>query len=55
MLASGGFDRKINLWNVYGECENWTTLVGHAGAILDLRFTADGRYKAFDLETTGLI
>jgi hypothetical protein len=22
---------------------------------LDLRFTADGRYKAFDLETTGLI
>lgn len=42
LLASAGFDRKINLWNVYGECENWTTLAGHTGAILDLRFSHDG-------------
>lgn len=42
ILASAGFDRKICLWNVFGECENWTTLVGHTGAILDLRFSNNG-------------
>jgi Prp8 binding protein len=42
ILASSGFDRKIFLWNVYGECENWATLQGHGGAILDLKFNKDG-------------
>lgn len=42
LLVSAGFDQKINLWNVYGECENWTTIAGHTGAILDLRFNQDG-------------
>lgn len=31
------------LWNVYGECENFSTLKGHAGAIMDLHFSTDGR------------
>lgn len=44
ILASAGFDRKIFLWNVYGECENWACLVGHTGGITDLRFNYDGRY-----------
>lgn len=45
ILASAGHDRKILLWNVYGECENWSTLVGHGGAILDLKFNKDGRLE----------
>lgn len=40
-VASAGFDRKIFLWNVYGECENWAILLGHGGAVMDLRFTLD--------------
>lgn len=43
ILATAGFDRKILLWNVYGECENWSTLLGHSGAIVDLKFNYDGR------------
>ncbi len=42
ILASSGFDRKIFLWNVYGECENWVTMQGHTGAVLDLKFNKDG-------------
>ncbi len=41
-LASAGFDRKILIWNVYGECENWTNLLGHTGAIIELKFNDDG-------------
>ncbi|KRY55248.1 U5 small nuclear ribonucleoprotein 40 kDa protein [Trichinella britovi] len=41
MLASGGFDQKIFLWNVYGECENFALLSGHNGAIMELHFSAD--------------
>ncbi|KRZ27688.1 U5 small nuclear ribonucleoprotein 40 kDa protein [Trichinella pseudospiralis] len=41
MLASGGFDQKIFLWNVYGECENFALLNGHSGAIMELHFSAD--------------
>uniref|UniRef100_T1HYR4 U5 small nuclear ribonucleoprotein 40 kDa protein n=2 Tax=Rhodnius prolixus TaxID=13249 RepID=T1HYR4_RHOPR len=41
-LASTGFDRQIYIWNVYGECENISTLTGHSGAIMDLHFSTDG-------------
>ncbi|XP_014252579.1 U5 small nuclear ribonucleoprotein 40 kDa protein-like [Cimex lectularius] len=41
-LASTGFDRQIFLWNVYGECENISTLSGHTGAIMDISFSTDG-------------
>ena len=44
IIASGGYDRKIFLWNVYGECENWAVLSGHGGSIMDLQFNNDGRY-----------
>uniref|UniRef100_A0A915Q5J7 U5 small nuclear ribonucleoprotein 40 kDa protein n=1 Tax=Setaria digitata TaxID=48799 RepID=A0A915Q5J7_9BILA len=43
-LASAGFDMTVFLWNVYGECENFSTLKGHAGAIMDLHFSTDGSY-----------
>ncbi|CAF0704692.1 unnamed protein product [Brachionus calyciflorus] len=42
IVASAGHDRKIFLWNVYGECENWACLGGHNGAITDLKFLKDG-------------
>uniref|UniRef100_A0A1I7VFB2 U5 small nuclear ribonucleoprotein 40 kDa protein n=1 Tax=Loa loa TaxID=7209 RepID=A0A1I7VFB2_LOALO len=43
-LASAGFDMTVFLWNVYGECENFSTLKGHAGAIMDLHFSTDAGY-----------
>ncbi|KAJ8945711.1 hypothetical protein NQ314_009073 [Rhamnusium bicolor] len=41
-LASSGFDRKIFIWSVYGECENISVMTGHTGAITELHFTPDG-------------
>ncbi|XP_045478545.1 U5 small nuclear ribonucleoprotein 40 kDa protein isoform X2 [Harmonia axyridis] len=41
-LASSGFDRKIFLWSVYGECENISVLTGHTGAVMELHFSRDG-------------
>uniref|UniRef100_A0A8C5U3F5 Small nuclear ribonucleoprotein U5 subunit 40 n=1 Tax=Malurus cyaneus samueli TaxID=2593467 RepID=A0A8C5U3F5_9PASS len=35
-LASAGFDRLILLWNVYGDCDNFATLKGHSGAVMEL-------------------
>jgi Prp8 binding protein len=42
LIASAGFDRQIFLWNVYGECENFTMLSGHTGAVMELQFNTDG-------------
>ncbi|KAL3104111.1 hypothetical protein niasHS_002138 [Heterodera schachtii] len=41
-LASVGYDQRIFFWNVYGECENFSTLSGHKGAIMDVHFSTDG-------------
>jgi len=41
-IASGGFERLIFLWNVYGECENFSVLRGHTGAVMELHFSSDG-------------
>ncbi|KAJ8973181.1 hypothetical protein NQ317_007157 [Molorchus minor] len=43
-LASSGFDRKIYLWSVYGECENISVVAGHTGAVTELHFTPDGSH-----------
>ena len=32
------------LWNVYGDCENYAVMKGHTGAIMELHYSADGRY-----------
>lgn len=32
------------LWNVYGECENFATLKGHTGAVMELHYNTDGRF-----------
>ncbi|OBS75354.1 hypothetical protein A6R68_14151, partial [Neotoma lepida] len=41
-LASSGFDRLILLWNVYGDCDNYATLKGHSGAVMELHYNTDG-------------
>jgi Prp8 binding protein len=40
-LASSGFDRRIYIWSVYGECENLSVMSGHTGAVMELHFTPD--------------
>jgi Prp8 binding protein len=42
ILATGGLDKSIFLWNVYGECENFAVLKGHTGAIMEVQFSTDG-------------
>uniref|UniRef100_A0A7S3NGU0 Anaphase-promoting complex subunit 4 WD40 domain-containing protein n=1 Tax=Aureoumbra lagunensis TaxID=44058 RepID=A0A7S3NGU0_9STRA len=39
--ASGGADRSIFLWEVYGDCCNYNVLTGHKNAICDLTWCND--------------
>lgn len=32
------------LWNVYGDCDNYATLKGHSGAVMELHYNTDGRW-----------
>ena len=43
IIATAGFERKIFLWNVYGETFNWGVFAGHNGAIMDIRFSSDNK------------
>ncbi|KAH7728244.1 Biotin/lipoate A/B protein ligase family protein [Aphelenchoides avenae] len=43
-LASVGYDQRIFLWDVYGDCENFSVLRGHTGAIMDVHFNADASH-----------
>ncbi|EGX44308.1 hypothetical protein AOL_s00193g36 [Orbilia oligospora ATCC 24927] len=42
-IASGSFDRTVQLWNTYGDCINYGEINGHRGAVLDLQWSRDGR------------
>eukprot|EP00898_Chlorokybus_atmophyticus_P005080 jgi/Chlat1/5573/Chrsp369S00849 len=42
VVASGSKDKLIFLWNVHGECENFSVLKGHTNAVVDLQWTTDG-------------
>lgn len=55
-LASSGYDRKIFLWNTYGECENYAVMTGHSGAIVELQFSTDAQtlFTASTDKTVGL-
>jgi Prp8 binding protein len=37
-LATAGFDQQILLWNIFGECENFSTLKGHKGAVMEGKY-----------------
>jgi WD40 repeat protein len=69
LLASTGFDMKIcgfltgipldfdafsDIWNVYGECDNVSTISGHKGAIMDIHFNT-GTRLALQFASSGLI
>ncbi len=42
LFASAGYDRDIQLWEVFDEkCRNITTLTGHTNAILELTWSQD--------------
>lgn len=41
-LASGSFDKHIQVWNTYGECDNFCDLKGHTNAVLELHWSNDG-------------
>ncbi len=32
-----------DLWNVYGDCENYAVMKGHTGSIMELQYSTDGR------------
>lgn len=36
------YSLSIDLWNVFGECENIAALQAHKGAILDVQYSIDG-------------
>ncbi|KAF4670643.1 U5 small nuclear ribonucleoprotein [Perkinsus chesapeaki] len=39
-LASGGFDKNILVWKVYGDCDNWCILKGHDNAVLEVHWSS---------------
>ena len=36
-------DRTIQLWNTYGQCDNYGVMTGHKGAVLDLQWSRDSK------------
>ena len=42
-LVSGGYDKTLQVWNVYGECENFCQLRGHTNAILECHWNPEGK------------
>ncbi|OAF67971.1 U5 small nuclear ribonucleoprotein [Intoshia linei] len=43
-IASAGFERVVNLWQINEDCEIFATLRGHKGPILDMKISRDGNY-----------
>eukprot|EP01061_Rhynchopus_euleeides_P047923 TRINITY_DN9927_c0_g1_i1.p1 TRINITY_DN9927_c0_g1~~TRINITY_DN9927_c0_g1_i1.p1 ORF type:complete len:357 (+),score=117.97 TRINITY_DN9927_c0_g1_i1:39-1109(+) len=41
-FASGGTDRLLYIWNVYGDCSNLNRMKGHENAILELQYSRAG-------------
>ena len=61
LLASGGADKRILLWDYTAQCSNTLALTGHTAAVLDIDFTAsstqlvsasvDASASVWDVET----
>lgn len=45
---------SVDLWNVYGECENYAVLKGHSGCVLELSFAPDGRQATIIIEVVSI-
>jgi hypothetical protein len=46
LLPSNAYRNPVSLtvlWNVYGDCDNYATLKGHSGAVMELHYNTDGR------------
>ena len=43
-IASGSHDKRIFLWQTYGECDNYAVLTGHKNAVIELHWLADGEH-----------
>jgi len=43
-LASGSFDKRIMLWDVYGESTNFGVLAGHKNAVLEVHWSDDSSH-----------
>jgi len=43
-LASGSFDKRIFLWDVFGECTNYAVLEGHKNAVLEVQWSPDSSH-----------
>lgn len=44
-VADSGFScLPTVLWSVYGDCDNYATLKGHSGAVMELHYNTDGRW-----------
>jgi len=56
LLATGGHERLVYLWQVYGECDNVSIMPGHTGAIVQLLFNKEGDtiYTASTDKTVGV-
>jgi len=44
LLASGSFDKKILLWDVFGDSTNFGVLEGHKNAVLEVQWSADSTH-----------
>lgn len=41
LLASGGHDKNIFLWDIYNKCRNFSVIRGHKNAVLDMKWSND--------------
>jgi len=40
-IVSGGFDKQLYIWDVFGECRNTMIFKGHSNAVLEVEWSAD--------------
>jgi len=40
-IASGGFDKRVFLWKVYGDCDNYGVISGHKNCITEVQWSQD--------------